>query len=150
MNSDNTAPSVLEPSIKTATSDTPIVMITPICTTVMGQGVYKKVGEVGRLRLEDSFNTNLAGSQMLHVKYESGKIHFRLVTLEKASCTGEVGKRDFQGEGAAATEKETGYTLSFSIYEKGGGFFFESKLMKGAKLVEASGGPLKNSTEVIH
>ncbi len=119
------------------------------CTSVSGQGAYKKVREVGRLKLEDNLSTNLEASQMLHVKYESGKVHFRLIKLEKASCTGEVGERDFHGEGAAAVGKKTGYTLSFSIYEKAGGFFFESKLMKGAEVVEASGGPLKKSTEEI-
>jgi hypothetical protein len=123
--------------------------IAPNCTTVMGHGVYKKVGEPGRLKLEDSLSTELSSPQMLHVKYQSGKIHFRLVKLEHATCEGAAGERDFHGEGAAATDKETGYTLSFSIYEKGGGFFFESKLMKGAELVEASGGPLMKSTEKI-
>ena len=124
--------------------------VSPECTTASGHGVYKKLGEPGRLRLKDSLSTNLEAPQMLRVKYESGTVHFRLRKLEKATCTGEPGKRDFQGEGSAVHRQETGYTLSFSIYEKGGGFFFESKLMKGAKVVEASGGPLKKSTEAIH
>jgi YVTN family beta-propeller protein len=121
----------------------------PSCATAVGHGVYKKVGQPGRLKLKDSLSTELAAPQTLNVKYESGKVHFRLLKLEKATCTGEPGERDFHGEGTAVKNKVAGYTLSFSIYEKGGGFFFESKLMKGAKEVEASGGPLKKSTEKI-
>jgi hypothetical protein len=121
----------------------------PQCTTAIGHGVYKKVGEPGRLKLKDSLSTELAAPQTLNVKYESGKVHFRLLKLETATCTGEPGERDFHGEGSAVKNKVAGYTLSFSIYEKSGGFFFESKLMKGAKEVEASGGPLKKSTEKI-
>jgi YVTN family beta-propeller protein len=127
-----------------------LIATPPSCTTVAGQGVYKKVGQTGRLKLEDSLSTELAGPQMLHVKYESGAVHFGRIKLEKASCTGSPGGRDFQGEGTATSGKEKGYTLSFSIYEKEGGFFFASKLMKGAKEIEASGGPLSKSTEVIH
>jgi hypothetical protein len=69
--------------------------------------------------------------------------------LEKASCTGAPGERDFHGEGRARKNGEGGYTLSFSIYEKEGYFFFSSKLMKGATEVESSGGPLKKSNEMI-
>jgi hypothetical protein len=121
----------------------------PTCTTAMGHGVYKKVGEQGRLKLEDNLSTELTAPQRLIVKYESGAVHFRLIKLEKATCKGAAGERDFEGEGAAAKNKVAGYTLKFSLYEKSGGFFFESKLMKGAKEVEASGGPLKKSTEKI-
>ena len=139
----------------TKTSSTVTVMVEPAaasCTTVSGHGVYKKVGEVGRLKVLDNLSTNLKAPQMLRIKYETGRVHFHLLKLEKASCTGEPGARDFQGQGAAAVSKikKTGYTLSFSIYEREGGFFFSSKLMKGAEEVEASGGPLKKSTEVIH
>jgi len=146
-------PSGSDVTFVTDTTGIPEVTIAPSCTTAMGQGVYQKVGEPGRLKLKDSLSTNLEAPQMLHVGYESGKVHFRLIKLEHAGCTGEVGERDFQGEGAAAVgtgKASHGYTLSFSIYEKEGGFFFTSKLMKGAELVEASGGPLKKSTEVIH
>ncbi len=118
------------------------------CTTAVGRGVYKKVPQP-RLKVEDSLSTELGAPQMLHVKYESGKVRFRLIMLEKATCAGEPGNRDFHGEGSAAKGKEAGYTLSFSIYEEAGGFFFESKLMKGGKIIEASGGPLKKSTEKI-
>jgi YVTN family beta-propeller protein len=139
----------------TKTSNTVAVMTEPAapsCSTVSGHGVYKKVGEVGRLRVLDSLSTSLQAPQMLRIKYETDTVHFHLLKLERASCTGEPGERDFQGEGAAAVsvKKKTGYTLSFSIREKEGGFFFSSKLMKGAEEVEASGGPLKKSTEVIH
>jgi hypothetical protein len=43
--------------------------------------------------------------------------------LEKASCTGAPGERDFHGEGRARKNGEGGYTLSFSMYEKEGYFF---------------------------
>jgi hypothetical protein len=121
-----------------------------VCTTATGHGVYKKVGERGRLRVGDNLlSTNLEAPQTLRVKYETGKVKFNLTKLEKASCTGAPGERDFQGEGRAQKNGEGGYMLSFSIYEKEGGFFFSSKLMKGATEVEASGGPLKKSTETI-
>jgi hypothetical protein len=123
--------------------------VPPPCITAVGHGVYKKVGEPGRLNLTDNLSTDLEASQALHVRYESGTVHFRLIKLENATCTGEPGERDFHGDGAAAAGEEAGYALSFSIYERGGGFFFESKLMKGAKEVETSDGPLRKSTEKI-
>ncbi len=139
----------------TKASNTVRVMVEPAapsCTIVAGHGAYKKVGEVGRLRVLDRLSTNLKAPQMLRIKYETGTVHFHLLKLETASCTGEAGERDFQGEGSAAVSvrKKTGYRLSFSIYEKAGGLFFSSKLMKGAEEVQASGGPLTRSTEVIH
>lgn len=125
------------------------VLVPASCSSVSGHGVYKKVGETGRLKLDNDVSTGLTGST-LHVRYESGKDHFRLVKLSKATCTGAEGARDFQGEGEGAIEKTTGYTLKFSIYEEGKGkISFKSKLMKGAKLIEASGGPLSKSTEKI-
>lgn len=124
--------------------------IPPPCTTVVGRGVYKKSGEAGRLKLENNLSTNVEVPQKLHVRFESGRVHFRLTKLQKASCSGSPGERDFHGEGGAASGGEAGYSLSFSIYEKGEGrFFFESTLTKGGKAVEVSGGPLARSTEKI-
>jgi alpha-tubulin suppressor-like RCC1 family protein len=137
----------------TTNSDTPVEapgLVMSACTTAVGGGVYKKVGKEGRLRLKDNLSTNLEASQQLIVRYRSGRVHFYLIKLDKATCTGEPGERDFQGEGAAAKDGERGFTLSFSIYEKEGGVFFQSKLMKGAEEVEVSGGQLRKSTEVIH
>ncbi|MGH2863621.1 MAG: hypothetical protein ACRDJX_00060 [Solirubrobacteraceae bacterium] len=126
-----------------------VVAPPPTCTAAVGLGVYKHGGEPGHLRLTNSLSTDLGAAQRLHVRYESGKIHFRLIKLEEATCTGEAGERDFHGEGAAAVGTMKGYTLSFSIYERSGGFFFGSTLMAGGQVVEASGGPLRKSTEKI-
>lgn len=140
-------------SVAVNTSEPQEVVITytvpQICTAVSGQGLYKKHGEVGHLKLEDNLSTELKAPQMLHVRYESGEVHFHLIKLDRASCTGELGKRKFQGEGIAVVSEKTRYRLSFSIYEKEGSFYFESKLMQGSKQIEASGGPLKESTEKI-
>jgi hypothetical protein len=71
------------------------------------------------------------------------------VTLQEASCTGEPGARVFSGKGTAIRNSKKGYTVSLSIKEAAGGFFFESKVMKGAEEVEANGGPLKTTTQTI-
>jgi len=135
----------------TTNSDTPVEvsgLVVSTCATAVGGGVYEKVGEEGHFRLENNLATNLEAPQMLHVNTEAaGNLH--LIKLDKATCTGEPGERDFQGEGTAAKDGQRGFVLSFSIYEKEGGVFFQSKLIKGAEEVEASGGPLTTSTEVI-
>jgi hypothetical protein len=123
--------------------------VPPSCTTASGRGMYKKRGEVGRLNLLDDVTTDLSEHQALQVSSETGAVRFRLVKLEEASCSGAAGERVFHGKGAGTKRGEKGYSLVFTIEEKAGGFLFESKLMKAEKEVEASGGPLKTSSERI-
>ena len=122
----------------------------PSCTTAIGHGVYKSVGEAGRLRLASKLSTNLGEPQALSVLYEGTVLDFHLLKLERASCAGNAGERVFEGEGEAARGRKPGYALSFKLYEEGAGNIdFEAKLMKEGKVVEASGGPLTKSTEKI-
>ncbi|MGH9917841.1 MAG: YncE family protein, partial [Nitrososphaerales archaeon] len=123
--------------------------LAPSCTMASGAGHYKRYGEPGFLRLRESLSTNLERWQELNVRYDDDVVHIRLVKLEAASCTGAPGERVFSGTGTADRDRVGGFTLTFTFRETEGGFFFESKLMKGAKEIEANGGPLKQSTEKI-
>jgi hypothetical protein len=120
------------------------------CTTAVGHGTYGRRGQNGRLKLANELSTNLAAPQTLHVKYDTGAVHFRLLTLTAASCTGAAGERVFEGRGTAAVSKASGYSLTFTLKEVAAKFFFEATLTKGSETIhEVSGGPLKTSTEKI-
>jgi hypothetical protein len=121
------------------------------CSSAVGKGTFGKAGVVGRLQVQNELDTSLEGRQHLHVHYieESGKLAFRLLKLEQATCSGVQGERVFSGSGPAAKGKEKGYTFSFSLREEAGGFYFQGELTKGSLLVEPMGGPLKTTSEKI-
>jgi hypothetical protein len=123
----------------------------PPCSRAVGKGTFGKTGVVGRLQVQNELDASLQGRQRLQVGYieESGKISFRLLKLEQATCSGFPGERVFAGSGPAAKGTEKGYTFSFSIREEKGGFYFKGELKKGALLVEPMGGPLKTTSEKI-
>ena len=119
------------------------------CSMASGHGTVNKQGEAGHLGMSDSLNTNLAEPQRLIVNHEHKSPQYHLVSLQQATCTGAAGERIFHGMGAAVRNSKKGYTVSFSIKEEAGGFFYESKVMKGAEEIEVNGGPLKTKTQAI-
>ncbi len=132
------APSSIDFAFKTY-----VTVAAPKCSMAVGRGRYLHRGEQGQLQLSNNLSTNLAAKQRLTVTQVTGGEHFHLVKLTSATCEGEPGKRVFHGEGTAAKGKETGDTVSFSISESAGGYYFEATLMKGAEVKEATGGPLR-------
>jgi len=122
----------------------------PKCTTAVGKGTYLKLGETGRLNLNNTLSMNLAEPQKLRVAKNTGEVRFRLLHLLGANCEGFPGERAFSGFGEGAKGDERGYELFFKLSEKGAGnFFFESLLLKEGVVIEASGGPLKTASEKI-
>ncbi len=119
------------------------------CSMASGHGSVGKQGEAGHLSVIDSLSKNLAEPQKLQVNVERNSPRYHLVSLQQASCTGAAGERVFHGMGTAVRNSKKGYTLSFSIKEEAGGFFFESKVMKGAEEIKVNGGPLKTKTQEI-
>jgi hypothetical protein len=110
------------------------------CTTAVGLAKYAYPG-TGRLQLRNNLSTNLAAKQTLVTSIENGAQKFHLTKLEAASCTGAAGARNFSGEGKASKGTEGGWTVSFSVYEGTGGYFFKATFTKGASTV-FEGGPL--------
>jgi hypothetical protein len=90
-----------------------------------GHGTVDK-GQPGRVRVIDALSTDLSDPQKLLVDDQVKAPQFQLVKLPAASCTGVAGERVFQGSGTAIRNSKRGYTVSFSIKERAGGFFFEA------------------------
>jgi hypothetical protein len=76
---------------------------------------------------------------------------FRLLSLPSATCVRAAGNRVFHGEGAAAKGTEKGYTMSFTLSQDAGGFYFEAELLKEGKAVvkEPKSGAFTRTRESI-
>ena len=121
----------------------------PQCTSAIGRGTYLKRGETGRLNITNELTTNGASHKLL-VNSETGAVRFRLLSLPSASCVGAAGSRVFHGEGTAAKGTEKGYTMSFTLTEEAGKFYFEAKLKKGTFTEqEPKSGAFTKTTESI-
>jgi hypothetical protein len=121
----------------------------PSCSAATGSATYLRPGANGRLKVKDALTTDLSAPQTLRISYQSNAVRFHLTKLEEASCTGTAGSRVFSGKGAAAKGRRRGYTMSFSIREQSGGFYFSSVVMKGEEVVEITGGPLRSKSQTI-
>ena len=82
------------------------------------------------------------------MKYESGKLSFKLKSLTKASCVALAHGLQFRGEGTGklGTERDAKIKFAFSVIE-GKGEFSATIAGMNETMIEAS--PLAHSTEVI-
>jgi hypothetical protein len=122
------------------------------CTAATGIGSFLPEGTAGHLQLADRLTTNPGEEQYLRVRDVEGSGHvvdYKLEKLEEALCGGAAGEREFIGFGTAVHAGHKGYTLTFSIREENGGFYFKSEISKSGRVLEAVGGPLNTKTQQI-